>query len=80
MARMAGVRREDAALSARSFFWMVRRRMGRLADTWPIVAHVPRLLRGWGLMELHLEGLRSVEPRLKKLAELKVAVLVGCPA
>ena len=80
MARLDGVPAGKAGLTARLLFWALRRRMGRLMDTWPIVAHVPSILRGWGLFEWHLERAKSVEPRLRKLAELKVSLLVGCPA
>jgi hypothetical protein len=61
------------------FFWATRRKVGRLADTWPIVAHAPKLLRGWGIWEMHLLGSQAVNPKLRKLAELKVALMVGCP-
>jgi hypothetical protein len=57
----------------------VQRRAGRLTETWPIVAHAPGILKGWAAEEFFLDRTRRVEPRLRKLAELKVAVMVGCP-
>jgi len=80
MARMEGVQPRAATWTARFLMRAIAKRTGRLSETWPIVAHVPRLLRGWSLWELHLDGARSVAPGLKKLAELKVAAMVGCPS
>ncbi len=79
MARMAGARREKTPWTARLLLGAIRRRMGRLPETWPIVAHVPKLLRGWSLWELHLDRARHLDPKLRRLAELKVALMVGCP-
>jgi AhpD family alkylhydroperoxidase len=43
-----------------------------------VFAHVPRLLVGYGAMEQAFAGSRRVEQRLKDLAVLKTATVVGC--
>jgi AhpD family alkylhydroperoxidase len=41
-------------------------------------AHSPRLMLGYGMLELASERAHSVELRLKELAVLKAATMVGC--
>jgi 4-carboxymuconolactone decarboxylase len=79
MARIHGLSPERASLTARLAYRSIRRRLGKLSETWPIAAHCPWVLRGWGAFELALERSRFVEPKLKALAEIKTSMLVGCP-
>ena len=79
MPRLPGVRDRDASWLTRLVFRGIRRRAGRLADTWRIAAHAPGLLFGWSLHELALERARGVDRRLRTLAQLKTAALIGCP-
>jgi len=63
----------------------VRRKFGKLTgkncliEPVKIAAHQPRLLRAIGQMEGGLEAARSVPLKLKLLASLKAATLIGCP-
>jgi len=79
MARMRGVSNREANWITRLIFRGIRRRVGHLSDTWPIAAHQPGLLLGWALHEVSFERSRTVERRLRTLAQLKVAVVIGCP-
>ena len=79
MSRMTGITDGEASWISRLIFRGVRRRAGRLLETWRIAAHAPGLLLGWVLHELALERARGVERRLRTLAQLKTAVLIGCP-
>ena len=79
MARIRGVSDRDAGWISRLIFRGVRRRVGRVSDTWRIAAHRPGLLLGWALHELAYERERTLDRRLRTLAQLKVAVLIGCP-
>ena len=64
----------------RLLYAIVRRQSGgRLADTWPIANHAPGILRAMVAKEYFLDRTRNAPPGLRKLAELKVAVMVGCP-
>jgi hypothetical protein len=44
-----------------------------------ITAHHPRLLWAYGQMEMGQEAAHSVPIVLKNLAEVKTALLIGCP-
>jgi 4-carboxymuconolactone decarboxylase len=58
---------------------MTRRRVGRLIMPIQVTAHHPRLLWGYGQMEQSQAGSKLIDHKLKGLAELRVATLVGCP-
>jgi 4-carboxymuconolactone decarboxylase len=85
MARIKGVEPHEAGLLTRLIYWLVRRNVGALAgrpsvvEPVKIVAHHPRLLRAYGDMERGQAAARTVSPRLKTLASLKTALLIGCP-
>jgi hypothetical protein len=79
MARMRGVEEGRAGLVARAIFREVRRQAGKLSEAFPILAHAPSVLRGWTAFEFFMGRTRAVDPKLRKLAELKTAVMIGCP-
>jgi hypothetical protein len=69
---------QGAGWFVRLVYWFVRRRYGRLLEPARVVAHNPWILGAAGAYELALERARRVGPRLKRLASLKTATLVGC--
>ena len=85
MAHMKGVEPAEADWFTRLVYWFVRRKFGKLTgknhliEPVKIAAHQPRLLRAIGQMEGGLEAARSVPLKLKLLASLKAATLIGCP-
>jgi hypothetical protein len=79
MARIAGVEPERAGWFVRVVYWMVRRKLRRVVLPIKIAAHHPRLLRSVVEMEAGQMAARSVDAGLKSLAEVKVAMLIGCP-
>jgi 4-carboxymuconolactone decarboxylase len=79
MARISGVEAKDAGPFTRFLYWMTRRKVGRVIVPFKITAHQPRLLVAMGGMEMGQQALRSVDAKLKVLAEIKAATLVGCP-
>jgi hypothetical protein len=79
MARIPGVEPREAGLFARFVYWLTKRRFGHVLVPVKITAHHPRLLRAMGGMEMGQEAARSVDARLKMLAQVKVATLIGCP-
>jgi hypothetical protein len=85
MARIQGVEPAEAGWFTRLVYWLVRRKMGkltgrnRLIEPITVTAHHPRLLKAMGQMEMGQEAARSVPVRLKSLASIKAATLVGCP-
>ncbi len=79
MARIGGVPEREAGLATRLAYWFSRRRLGKVAEPLQVTAHHPTLLRGYGAFELALERSSRVDDRLKDLAGLKAATLIGCP-
>ena len=85
MARMPGIEPHQAGLFTRLVFWLTRRKIGQLAgrprlvEPVKITAHHPRLLRGYGQMEMAQEAATTVPAHLKALADIKTALLIGCP-
>ena len=77
--RIKGVEPRDAGLFTRVVYWFTKRKMGRVPETTKITALSSRLLRGVGEMEMAQAALKSVDPVLVSLAEIKVATMVGCP-
>jgi AhpD family alkylhydroperoxidase len=78
MARIKGLPKRESGLLGRLAYWFSERRYGKVLEPLPVAAHHPRLLFGSGTMELALDGSRSVDVRLKMLAEIKVAAVIGC--
>lgn len=83
MARIPGASRNQGGLIGRTFvrivYSLTRRRLGHVIMPVQVTAHHPKLLWGYGQMEQSQMGSKLVDHRLKGLAELRVATLVGCP-
>lgn len=79
MARIEGLSERSAGLLARFAYWFSRRRFGRVPEPATVMAHHPWVLVGSGAFELTLERSRLLEERVKALAEIRAATLVGCP-
>ena len=79
MARIQGIAEEKAGWLLRTLNWLVRRRLGRTIEPFAIMGHHPKLLAGSAAMDLALDRSRRLEARLKELAQIKAATLIGCP-
>lgn len=79
MARIAGVPEEKAGWLLRLLNWAARRRLGKTIEPLAIMGHHTRLLLGSGAMDLALDRSRQADARLKELAQIKAATLIGCP-
>ena len=79
MPRIQGVEPKKAGLFVRIAYFMTRRRLGRVIMPIKIKAHHPRLLRALAHMELGQEAVKTVPAQLKALAQVKVAMMIGCP-
>jgi len=78
-ARVQPVPAARRSLLLRIARWFARRRFGRVPTPVDAYAHSPALLAAVGGFELAIDRADRVDPRLKAIAELKVAALVGCP-
>lgn len=79
MARIEGVPPARAGLLTRAAYWMARRIVGKLPEPLTVAAHNPWIFRAYTGYEYALGKARRVDPKLKALAGLKSAALVGCP-
>ena len=78
MARIDGVSPNDASLFTRFAYFMTKRKLGRVITPIKINGHHPRILRAMAHMEMGQDAARTVEPRLKALVQIKVAMIIGC--
>ena len=76
MSRIAPVRRLGPF--ARLAAWISKRDYGRVPEPVLVTAHHPGILRGQGIFEWETGRARTVDKKLKDLAEIKAAALVGC--
>jgi AhpD family alkylhydroperoxidase len=58
--------------------WMSKRMYGRTPEPFFVTAHHPGILRGYGMFEWESERANTVDEKLKDLAMIKAAALVGC--
>jgi hypothetical protein len=79
MNRATGVQEDEAGLRTRIIYWLVKRRLGRVPLGVRIRARDPKLLELTSKMDLHTASPGSVPLKLKELAQVKVAAMVGCP-
>lgn len=83
MARILGFSTNQGALIYRLFVKLVykltRRRLGRVIMPVQVTAHHGKIFWGYLQMEQSQMGSHLVDHKLKGLAELRVATLVGCP-
>ena len=80
MVRSEGVQDNEAGLITRIIFWLAKRRLGRVPLGLRVRARDPKLFRAHcahGSVQ-RFAGHRADAP-LKELAQLKVAMMVGCP-
>ena len=78
MPRVEGVPAARAGLLARIAYRLTRRQFGMTPVPLTVAAHHPWILRGYVAYEAMLDRARLVDRRLRLLAELEVAALIGC--
>ena len=77
--RSRGVQDEEAGARTRVLFRRAEQRFGHVPLPARILARDPKLLELSAKMNLHTAAPGAVSPKLKELAQLKVAMMVGCP-
>jgi len=78
MARIEGVSDARAGLLTRGVFSGAKRVAGQVPEPLRIMAHSKPVMWADAIFELALQRARSVPPRLKALAGIKAAALIGC--
>lgn len=83
MARIPGAPRNQGGpirrLLVGTVYSLTRRRLGRVIMPVQVAAHHPKIFCGYIQMEQSQASSKLVDAKLKGLAELRVATLVGCP-
>jgi hypothetical protein len=83
MARINGAPSNQGGPIRRRFvglvYWLTRRRLGRVIMPVQVTAHHGRIFWGYLQMEQSQMSSKLVDAKLKGLAQLRVATLVGCP-
>jgi hypothetical protein len=83
MARIPAAPRNQGGLLHRLFvgfvYSRIQRRLGHVVMPVQVTAYHPKIFWGYIKMEQSQMGSKLVDPKLKGLAQLRVATLVGCP-
>lgn len=79
MARLSGVEAKQAPWNVRLIYWFAARSLGSVPAGMKILAYYPQLLRQFIRMSMFQHKRGALSPKLKRLAMLKTAMLVGCP-
>src|ERR671918_307106 len=79
MARVEGVPEADANWTVRFAYWLTRRRLGTVPQTYAVSPHSPWVLGGVMLFRVCFERFRLVDSKLLALAELRAALSINCP-
>jgi hypothetical protein len=79
LSRITEVSEHSAGPMTRAAFSYVKKRLSKVPTPMKVIARHPWIFRGYSAFEFALEKSRQVEPKLKSLASIKAATLVGCP-
>ena len=79
MARIMGLPAHQAGWLMRQIYRYAQRTFGKVPEPLTIVAHHASLARGNAAFEFFLARSRLVKLRLKALASIQTATMVGCP-
>jgi AhpD family alkylhydroperoxidase len=78
MARIEGVSRDRAGVLTKLAYRQAEKQLGEVPEPFAIAAHHTKLALGYGAFEMAVERADSVDEKLKMLAAMKAALLVGC--
>jgi hypothetical protein len=79
MSRSQGVQDNQASLLTRILFFFAKRSLGHVPLGMRVRALVPKYFRNAVRMDLYGASKGDVTTHLKELAQLKTALMVGCP-
>ena len=79
MARIEGVPADCASAIAKEAFQRVERALGSVPEPLRVTAHSDAILQAYMGFERFLARAGRVDAKLKSLANLKTAALIGCP-
>jgi AhpD family alkylhydroperoxidase len=79
MPRIEGVSEQSASQDVRVVYERVKSKFGKLLEPVSITAHHPEIFKAYTSYEASFGAASRVDLKLKELATLKVAALIGCP-
>jgi len=79
VARLKAVSEQDASPEVRSVYDRVKARFGKLVEPVSVTAAHPEIFKAFIAYEASLRSASRVSAKLKELACLKVAAIIGCP-
>ncbi len=79
MARIPGVSKGREGWLLRYAHRFSKKKLGAAIEPTGIMGHQPWLLEGVGGYEMTSERMTAVPAKLKTLADIKAAVMIGCP-
>ncbi len=77
--RIDGLSEEKAGDSFRSLYGAARERYGKLPDPLTVMAYNPAVLSAHLKYDENFSRSSLVDEKLKEIAQIKVATLIGCP-
>ena len=78
MARIEGVSDAEASFMTRRVYRIAEKQAGSVPDPLRVMAHSSGTMWGAGLFQMAFDRAKSVDVKLKTLACLKAASLIGC--
>jgi hypothetical protein len=76
--RIKEVSERKGGLLVKIAYWFSRKRIGKIADPLKVMSRHFWVLLGSLAFEMTFERSKKVDTRLKELAQIKVAAMVGC--
>jgi len=80
MARIEILEGKQVPLVSRGRARVAKRKWGRVTEMMKITAYVPKVAAGWAAFEMLFDKSSFVDRKLRKLAAVKTAMQLGCPA
>ncbi len=77
--RIRGLERNEARFWLRPFFSYLAKRFGKTLTPYKVWARRPGVLLGLAALTAALERSKLVDAKLKRLASIRAAQIVGCP-
>ncbi len=79
MSRLPQLRQARPGLFARIVYFVARKKLGRVPEPVKVLHRNTALLAGVGALETAFDKSTRVSGRIKALAQVRVAMMVGCP-
>lgn len=76
--RIEGLESRQASWLLKPLYFLLRRRFGKVLTPYKVWAHRPGATIGLTIAMQTIEAARGLDPKIKRLASLRAAQLIGC--